>query len=658
VTATTGAGPAAVRAAAGVAVDRARVHLLELQDERGWWRSGATALVAADAQDILFREFTGSRTAELTAAAGRWIRSRQRADGGWAARGQGKADLSVSVLAYCALRLAGDSADDYHMAMAAGWIRDAGGLTRADVRTRIWLALFGEADWGQLRVPLPEVVYLPAACPVRFPGEPGWGRETIIALTVIGALRPVRRLPFTLAELRVPDSGGLARAPRRQGLTGPDRGAARAAALRRCGVWLIAAQQPDGGWPGGAPASLFSMIALHLLGDPAGDPVLVAGVKALEASATWSGPEGARIRRLKSGGPSLRATAQAVTALADAGLRADDPAMTAARGWLVPAEVGSRARWLRAERGLPSAPADSAATILAVARLTGRDSAGPRAQTLADAVRWIGGLQLSEGGWERYSHGPGALISRLPVLDSREGPRAASAEVTGQVLGTLAVVGQPGSRPVRRAVTWLLRRQHADGSWPDDEGRGDPLATSAALAGLVAAGVLPGKPPVSRAADWLVQRQSPDGGWSYGAGQAGYAGEPADSAPVPTASAVLALLAAGHGRDAAERGAAWLVAAQLPDGGWPESGRAARTGRSSRGQQARGADQLCSCAGWLQGLTMAVSALSRFLAVDAASTIPGQRRAVVEPALSQPDRLGPRVERRPPRPDDVSSAAG
>jgi squalene-hopene/tetraprenyl-beta-curcumene cyclase len=61
-----------------------------------------------DAEDLLMREFLGIRTREETALAANWIRSKQREDGSWATYYGGPADLSTTIEAYAALRLAGD----------------------------------------------------------------------------------------------------------------------------------------------------------------------------------------------------------------------------------------------------------------------------------------------------------------------------------------------------------------------------------------------------------------------------------------------------------------------------------------------------------------------------------------------------------------------
>jgi squalene-hopene/tetraprenyl-beta-curcumene cyclase len=103
--------------------------------------------------------------------------------------------------------------------------------------------------------------------------------------------------------------------------------------------------------------------------------------------------------------------------------------------------------------------------------------------------------------------------------------------------------------------------------------------TWSALTALNAAGLPPGHPAMQRGAAYLKRVQNPDGGW----------GEDGDSYPrrggvhpdadvqmgpstaSQTAWALLALMAAGLADDpAVERGAAWLLANQTADGGWPE----------------------------------------------------------------------------------------
>src|ERR687887_2176098 len=125
-------------AAAARALARARDHLLSLQTPQGWWKGELQTNVTMDAEDLLLRTFLGVLTERQLVPAAAWIRSQQRADGTWANYHGGPGNLSTTVEAYLALKLAGDPPDAEHMRQAAAWIRDAGGLESARVFTHIW----------------------------------------------------------------------------------------------------------------------------------------------------------------------------------------------------------------------------------------------------------------------------------------------------------------------------------------------------------------------------------------------------------------------------------------------------------------------------------------------------------------------------------------
>src|ERR671939_1698095 len=103
---------------AQVALSRARDHLLSLQDPDGWWKGELETNVSMDAEDMLLREFLGIREPGPTERSAAWIRSQQREDGSWSNFRGGPGDLSTTVEAYVALRLAGDSPAADHMQAA------------------------------------------------------------------------------------------------------------------------------------------------------------------------------------------------------------------------------------------------------------------------------------------------------------------------------------------------------------------------------------------------------------------------------------------------------------------------------------------------------------------------------------------------------------
>jgi len=592
------------------ALDRATDHLVGLQDEQGWWKGELQTNVTMDAEDLLLREFLGIRTAEQTSAAARWICSQRRPDGTWANSHDGPADLSTTIEAYVALRLAGDSPDAEHMAVTAAWIRDAGGIAAARVFTRIWLALFGEWPWEDLPVMPPEMIYLPAWFPLNVYDWACWARQTIVPLTVVGSLRPVRRLPFSLTELHPADSGwpaagtgrgagaggwaaifgGLDRALHvyhRHGLRAAPTRAARTAALRRCAEWIIARQERDGCWGGIQPPWVYSLIALHLLGYGLDHPVIARGIAGLDSFTIWEQTPDGPVRRLEACQSPVWDTVLAMTALADAGLPPDHLALASAARWVLGEEIRGPGDWQVRRPALePGGWAfefendgypdidDTAEVLLALQRTALPPGPGP-ADALQRAVSWLVGMQSRDGGWGAFdADNSRRLVTKLPFCDFGEVIDPPSADVTAHTIEALAVAGLAGSKAVRRGVAWLLRAQESDGSWFGRWGSNYVYGTGAVVPALIAAGVLPGKPPIRRAIGWLVGHQNADGGWgedlrSYD--DPSWAGR-GESTASQTAWALLALIAGGgaEAADSIERGIRWLAETQRPDGTWDE----------------------------------------------------------------------------------------
>jgi squalene-hopene/tetraprenyl-beta-curcumene cyclase len=610
--------------AARATLELATSHLLGLQHDEGWWQGELETNVTMDAEDLLFREFLGVRTPEQTAAAARWIRACQRPDGTWANFRGGDGDLSTTVEAYVALRLAGDLPEAPHMTKAAGWIRDAGGISAARVFTRIWLAMFGQWSWDDLPVMPPELIYLPAWFPLNVYDWACWARQTIVPLTIVGSLRPAKSLPFGLDELHAPagsavltpPANGWAKAfgrldrvlhgyerylrrvsggrpPMPAGRGRAPAGAVRTAAMRRCAEWIIARQERDGCWGGIQPPWVYSLIALSLLGYGLDHPVIKRGLAGLDRFTIWEDTPDGPVRRFEACQSPVWDSVLAMIALRDAGLPADHPALQEAATWVLAEEIRGPGDWQVRRPGL--APAgwafefdndgypdidDTAEAVLALGRVSlpagaGQGLSGNAADAAQRAITWLTGMQSKDGGWAAFdADNTAAMVGRLPFCDFGEVTDPPSADVTAHTVEALAAAGLAGSRAARRGVTWLLRNQEPDGSWFGRWGANYVYGTGAVVPALIAAGVLPAKPAIRRAVDWLISHQNPDGGWgedlrSYE--DPSWAGRGTSTAS-QTAWALLALLAAGgeDARRAADRGVRWLAEAQRPDGTWDE----------------------------------------------------------------------------------------
>jgi squalene-hopene/tetraprenyl-beta-curcumene cyclase len=603
------------RSAAGPAAEalaRARDHLLGLQHDQGWWQGELETNVTMDAEDLLLREFLGVRTAEQTQAAARWIASQQRDDGTWANFYGGPGDLSTTVEAYVALRLAGHEPQAPHLARAAEWIRGQGGIPATRVFTRIWLALFGEWSWDDLPVMPPELIYLPAWFPFNVYDWGCWARQTIVPLTIVGAFRPATPLPFGLKELW-PDGdprsfavgrrdrpkdpgwaavfGGLDRALhvyerrgrrlllsrpgrrlRRRPSTPGDRRpatpgdapvrAVRRAAIRRCAEWIISRQEADGCWGGIQPPWVYSLIALRLLGYGLDHPVMRRGLAGLDRfTITEDTPDGP-VRRMEACQSPVWDTVLAMIALADAGLPADHPALTRAADWLLDEEITGPGDWqVRRPALAPGGWAfefdndtypdidDTAEVVLALRRVRSSRLDKRRKAAMTRGLTWITGMVSRDGGWAAFdADNTSRLVGKLPFCDFGAVTDPPSADVTAHVVEALAAMGQAGSRAARRGVVWLLRAQESDGSWFGRWGANYVYGTGAVVPALIAAGVRPGKPAIRRAVAWLEQHQNPDGGW----------GEDMRSYDDPSL--------AGHGASTASQ-TAWALLALLAAGG-------------------------------------------------------------------------------------------
>jgi squalene-hopene/tetraprenyl-beta-curcumene cyclase len=590
--------------AATHALARARDHLLDLQHDQGWWQGELETNVTMDAEDLLMRHFLGVSDEAHTAAEARWIRSQQRADGTWATFYGGPGELSTTIEAYVALRLAGDEPDQPHMRRALEFIRAEGGLEASRVFTRIWMAMFGEWSWDDLPVIPPELIYLPSWFPLNIYDWGCWARQTIVALAVVSSQRPSRPLPFSIDELRTgvtPERAEsdpwailfgrldqMLHAYERRGLTGatgrPGR-AVRRAALRRCADWIIARQEADGCWGGIQPPWVYSLLGLHLLGYRLDHPIITRGLAGLDRFTVKEETPDGLVHRLEACQSPVWDTVLVMVGLGDAGLPADHPAMVKAARWVLNEEVPGPGDWQVRRPDL--APGgwsfefdndyypdtdDTAEVILALRKvaLPAPESARP---AIDRGVRWLIGMQSKDGAWGAFdADNTRELVNKLPFCDFGAVIDPPSADVTAHIVEALAAEGLAGSKAARRGVVWLLRNQEPDGSWFGRWGANYIYGTGAVVPALIAAGVLPSKPAIRQAVTWLEAHQNPDGGWgedlrSYvDLSQAGCGTSTASQ----TAWALLALLAAGGAAEAVDRGVAWLAATQLDDGSWDE----------------------------------------------------------------------------------------
>jgi squalene-hopene/tetraprenyl-beta-curcumene cyclase len=553
----------AVETRLDAAIEAATDRLLELQHPDGYWVGELESNVTMTAQHLFWHHVLGLRTPELDRKIANELLARQREDGTWAIWFEGPGDLSTTVEAYAALKLAGvDPGPE-----AREFIRSRGGIPKTRIFTKCFLALLGQWPWERV-TPIPvELVLFPPSAPFSIYNFACWARGTFVPLAACRALRPVRHAEIDLREIGA--KPGQTRSP-------VPPGPLRRAALREAERWVRAHQEADGSWGGIQPPWVWSILMLAALGHGFEDETLRRAVEGWEG---FTIDEGDRLRPEACQSP-VWDTGLAVLALRDAGLGPEHPALVRAAEWLLQEEVTVAGDW--AVRKPDLAPGgwafefqndlypdvdDTAVVALALRRCHRGHEAVDR------GLAWTAGMQSRSGGWGAFDIDNEAYwLYKLPFCDFGKVTDEPSADVTAHALEALAAESGFGEE-VRRGLDWLLREQETDGSWFGRWGVNHVYGTGAALPALEACGVEPGHPAFTRAVAWLDSVQNEDG--SFGEDIRSYAdrswrGRGAGT-PSQTAWALLAYVAAGEASsDAARRAADWLCIAQRPNGDWDE----------------------------------------------------------------------------------------
>jgi squalene-hopene/tetraprenyl-beta-curcumene cyclase len=606
---TTASFPAAGRAPDDLAhrldeaIARAQARLLGLQHPDGYWHAPLEANVGMDAQYIIFNRFMGRRPQETEHRLVGRIQAVQSADGSWPLYHGGPGHISTTIEAYFAMKLAGVPVDDPALTRAREFIRAHGGLERAGVFTRTFLAYFGQFPWWGLPTMPVELVLLPPWFPLNIYAMSSWARETVVPLTVLMAKQPSVAIPAACGVeelwLAPPTRQSIGFPPSPQWFSVRNAFLVldwvlqrlgrspwkpwRARAMRKAAQWILDRQDRNGGWGGIQPPMLNCVMALRALGYPDDHPAVANGVQAIEdfliehdgqlffqpcVSPTWD-------------------TALTCKALLDSGLSGTHPALVRAAEWLIANQIFVPGDWsVRNPQLEPGGWAfefandwypdtdDSAVILMALQRIEVPDRLALR-RALAHGTNWTLGMQSRNGGWGAFdTDNTAEFLNRIPFADMEAMIDPPTEDLTGRLMELMGNLGfDLGYGRARRARAFLLRTQRPDGSWWGRWGSNFIYGTWSVLVGLRAIGETPDVPHVRRAVEWLRAHQNADGGWGETLGS--YDDETLAgcgvSTPSQTAWALLGLLAgADDVGDAVVRGVEHLLATQRPDGGWDE----------------------------------------------------------------------------------------
>lgn len=562
--------PPADHAEARETLDRLTEGLLAARTPDGHWTgalsssalSTATAVIAL----TLVRRHGGAAACGQHVRGGvAWLARTRNGDGSWGDTTDSPGNISTTALVWAALTIAGtdDASCADALDRARGWMQHAAGglhpealagaIGRRYGKDRTFsvpiltvLALAGllgaDGDGGSARGDAGGGARGGATSAGDARGGAG-GVGNGAGAVIGGGWRHVPQLPFELAAvpsawyrwLRLPVVSyalpaliaiGQARHrqhPTRNPLTRLVRGAARLTTLRR----LEAIQPRGGGFLEATPLTSFVVMSLVAAGEST-HPVVERGVAFLERSARADGswPIDTNL--------ATWVTTLSVNALAqrsDWRDRLAPPERAALGRWLLDQQYRERHVYTDADPGgwawtdLPGGAPDADDTpgaLLALHALDPGDAA--HREAACAGIGWLLGLQNADGGIPTFCRGWGALPFDRSSPDLTAHTLRAWTAWRPALPDALRL---RTARATRRAIRFLERAQHPDGSWiplwfgnqraPDDA---NPVyGTARVIEGLAALPDTEAVPATEqRAARWLVAAQGDDGGWGSAPG--------------------------------------------------------------------------------------------------------------------------------------------
>ena len=612
-----------------LSVEGARSWLLARQEAAGFWCGELEGDTTLESYMILLEAFLapapgppqGGVTSDRSSALARAIREEMLPAGGWAQYRGGPAEISVSVLTYFALKIAGEPRDAPHMRCACEAILRLGGVARANTYTKYHLAFFGQYPWGDVPAIPPEMVFLPGRGPFTVYDMSSWSRTIFVPLSILYALKPAVPLPAErgVAELFLQGGGGDPRAegaargtggtaghgpwqrpwhePWKKLFFGVDRalktyerlpgaGALRRLAVERASAWMIERFDGSDGLSAILPAMANSVMALKVLGYAPDHPLMKEQLRYLDGLLLGDPADG-NLRMQPCLSP-VWDTVIASYSLSQAGLGPEHPALRRAASWLLAKQTSRPGDWSRRNQAAPGGwyfehrnelypDVDDTCMALMVLRRA-RAEVGEAIQDAAvrRGLTWMLGMQNADGGWasfDRDNHKQ--WLTEVPFADHNAMIDPSTADITGRVLECLSHFPEftTAHSVVRRALEFLRRDQITDGAWYGRWGVNYIYGTWQVLRGVASIGESLDAPYVRRGVKWLRDHQNTDGGW--GESIASY-DDPSQrgvgaSTPSQTAWALMGLIAGGEpDSPAVRRGVCWLLDKQDAEGTWAQ----------------------------------------------------------------------------------------
>ncbi len=579
---------------------KARSSLLSVQNEDGHWCFPLEADCTIPAEYILMMHFMDEVDVILEQKIARFIRQQQAVShGGWPLYYGGDFDISCTVKSYYALKMVGDSPDEPHMVTARKAILDYGGAAKANVFTRILLAMYDQIPWRGIPVVPSELILLPRWFPFHLSKVSYWSRTVMVPLSILCTLKARAANPrnihirelfvippeeeknyFPKADTRLKRSFMLIeRVLSKVEPRFPDW--IRRFSIRRAERWTLERLNGECGIGAIFPAMVNAHEALALLGYEYDHPQRAQCRKALqgllidEGERAWCQPCTSPIWDTVLAGLALQEDQNT-----------DQKPVKAALDWLVTQQVlDEPGDW---RDSCPKLPGGGWAfqyanphypdldDTAAVAWALNHDNDQAYQYSIMRAANWLAGMQSKNGGFAAFDvDNTYHFLNEIPFADHGALIDPPTSDVTARCVGFLGKHGeQQHQEAVQRGIDFLFSEQESNGAWFGRWGTNYIYGTWSVLEAFQLANQDMDHIGVRRAIQWLKSVQRDDGGWgetndSYL--DSNLAGQFDTSTSFQTAWALLGLMAAGEvGSESVRRGINYLLETQPDDGLWDD----------------------------------------------------------------------------------------
>jgi len=581
------------------AIRKALDGIVKVQDPEGFWCYELEADITIPSEYILMMHYIGDVDKNIQVKMANYIRKRQQENGGWPLYLGGKTDISCTVKAYYALKLAGDDIESTHMLLARRAILEKGGAAKSNVFTRIMLAMFEQVPWRAVPFIPVEIMLMPKWFPFHISKISYWSRTVIVPLFVLYSFRATAKNPgkIDIRELfEIPPEKERNYFPKRSllnkiiliaerigfNLQGLIPGFIHKKALEKAKNWMLPRLNGESGLGAIFPAMINAYEALLLLGYEKDDEVVKMARKSIDLLIIEKEDE-AYCQPCMS---PIWDTLLVAQALLESKEESAIKSMHKGLEWLQKKQVvDGDGDWRENRPNL--APGgwpfqfnndyypdldDTAFAGLAMAKADFEKYK----KTIKLAADWIVGLQSKNGGFASFElDNTQYYLNEIPFADHGALLDPPTADVTARCVMFLAsiVSKYPEYKDsIDKGLQYLDQEQEDDGSWFGRWGTNYIYGTWSVLMAFGELKIKSDDGRIKKAVAWLKSVQRKDGGWgedndsyeSFGKPGLGY-----KSSAFQTAWAILGLMSAGEAAsESVSKGIGFLLKQQGHDGLW------------------------------------------------------------------------------------------